>query len=200
LKPLIKLYEKELVNIKKIHNLNVLSKEIKGSGKEDETIDDILNKVACTWMGNNKQVYGSSPDQRWYNSVSDVEIQIGGIYPVENSGQEYNGIQTALDMARADFDHNPTVKSLFPNYSIKIMSIASECKPDLVLRKFISFYSHRTHLIGVLGPACSEAIEPIAAISKHYKLSAITYSAEGISFENRDNFPYFYRTIGENRQ
>lgn len=180
--------------------MNLLSTDLKGNSTEETTIDDILNRIACTWLGINKQVYGSSPDQRWYNSVPDIEIQIGGIYPVQNSGQEYNGIQTALDMARDDFEDNDKVKNLFPNYSIKIMSIASECKPDLVLRKFISFYSHRQNLIGVLGPACSEAIEPIAAISKHYKLSAITYSAEGISFENRDNFPYFYRTIGENRQ
>lgn len=200
MKPLIKLYEKEYVNIEKIHNMNLLSNDLKGNTNKEEEIEAILNKIACTWLGSNKQVYDSSSDQRWYNSVPNIEIQIGGIYPVQNSGQEYNGIQTALEMARDDFEENEEVKSLFPNYSIKIMSIASECKPDLVLRKFISFYSHRTHLIGVLGPACSEAIEPIAAISKHYKLSAITYSAEGISFENRDNFPYFYRTIGENRQ
>ncbi|KAL7042350.1 hypothetical protein ACKWTF_001105 [Chironomus riparius] len=200
LKPLIKLYEKEYLNIEKIRNMNLLSTDLKGSTNEDTTIDDILNRIACTWLGENKQVYGSSPEHRWYNPVADTEIQIGGIYPVQNSGQEYNGIQTALDMAREELEENPEIKKLFPNYSIKIMSIASECKPDLVLRKFISFYSHRQNLIGVLGPACSEAIEPIAAISKHYKLSAITYSAEGISFENRDNFPYFYRTIGENRQ
>lgn len=28
----------------------------------------------------------------------------------------------------------------------------------------------------------------------------ISYAAEGVSFGNRDTYPYFFRTIGENRQ
>jgi hypothetical protein len=39
----------------------------------------------------------------------------------------------------------------------------------------------------------------MAAITKHYKLSVITSAAEGISFEDRENYPYFYRTIGETK-
>jgi ABC-type branched-subunit amino acid transport system substrate-binding protein len=86
------------------------------------------------------------------------------------------------------------------NLKIKIINRSTECTPDLVLRQFINIYHYRSSLIGVLGPACSEAIEPMAAISKHYKLPIITYSAEGISFANRENYPHFYRTIGENAQ
>lgn len=44
--------------------------------------------------------------------------------------------------------------------------------------------------------ACSEAVEPIAAISKHFKMSVITYAAEGVSFEEREQYPYFFRTVG----
>lgn len=43
--------------------------------------------------------------------------------------------------------------------------------------------------------ACSEAVEPIAAISKHFKMSVITYAAEGVSFEEREQYPYFFRTV-----
>jgi hypothetical protein len=182
--------------------MKLVSNDLKGNYNEDETLEDILNGIACSWLSSNKQIYESpTSEHRWYDPIRDVEIQIGGIYPELNAGQEYDGIENAIQMAQDDFENNAEIMSLFPNYRIKVMQpIRSQCKPDLILRRFISFYSHRTHLIGVLGPSCSEAVEPIAAISKHFKLSAITYSAEGISFENRQNYPYFYRTIGENRQ
>lgn len=75
-----------------------------------------------------------------------------------------------------------------------------DCAPDEALKSFIGHFKEKSTTIGVLGPACSEAIEPIAIVSKHYKMSAITYSAEGISFADRSNYPYFFRTIGENSQ
>lgn len=31
-------------------------------------------------------------------------------------------------------------------------------------------------------------------------MAVISYSAEGVSFSDRDKYPYFFRTIGENRQ
>lgn len=47
--------------------------------------------------------------------------------------------------------------------------------------------------------ACTEAIQPLADISKHFKLNTITYSADGIPLDDRENYPYFYRTIGETK-
>ena len=55
------------------------------------------------------------------------------------------------------------------------------------------------NLLGVLGPACSETTEPVAGISKHYNTLVVSYSAEGTSFSNREKYPYFFRTIGENK-
>jgi Receptor family ligand binding region len=85
-------------------------------------------------------------------------------------------------------------------YKLLIKNYQCICKPDVVLKTFINLYAMRKHLIGVLGPSCSEAIEPIAGISKHFKMSVISYSAEGISFDDREQFPHFYRTIGETKQ
>lgn len=31
-------------------------------------------------------------------------------------------------------------------------------------------------------------------------MPVISYSAEGVSFKDRDKYPYFFRTIGENKQ
>ena len=46
----------------------------------------------------------------------------------------------------------------------------------------------------------SETVEPIAGISKHTRMTVISYSAEGATFTDRDTYPYFFRTIGSNRQ
>lgn len=37
-------------------------------------------------------------------------------------------------------------------------------------------------------------------LSKHIRMAVISYSAEGVSFKDREKYPYFFRTIGENRQ
>ena len=52
------------------------------------------------------------------------------------------------------------------------------------------------------GPACSDTVEPIAGVSKHFRTVVITYSAEGsISTDDgKESYPYFFRTIAENRQ
>ena len=58
----------------------------------------------------------------------------------------------------------------------------------------------------IVGPACSDTIEPIAGLSTHFKTPVITYSAEGgastddESAKEGHKFPYLYRTIAENKQ
>ena len=64
-------------------------------------------------------------------------------------------------------------------------------------------------MVGILGPACSDTVEPIAGVSRFFKTVVITYSAEGSLQGSSDNrgtanqtskYPYFFRTIAENRQ
>ncbi|GBP08061.1 Gamma-aminobutyric acid type B receptor subunit 2 [Eumeta japonica] len=45
-----------------------------------------------------------------------------------------------------------------------------------------------------------ETLEPIAGISRHTNMAVISYSAEGASFIDRHAYPFFFRTIGSNRQ
>lgn len=56
------------------------------------------------------------------------------------------------------------------------------------------------YLHGFIGPACSDTVEPVAGVSKRFKTIAISYSAQGSSFADRNKFPYFFRTIGETGQ
>lgn len=47
-------------------------------------------------------------------------------------------------------------------------------------------------------------MEPIAGVSKHFRTVVITYSAEGsLAGSDKDEetqYPYFFRTIAENKQ
>ncbi|PNF24229.1 hypothetical protein B7P43_G15826 [Cryptotermes secundus] len=55
-------------------------------------------------------------------------------------------------------------------------------------------------LAGHPGPACSDTVEPLAGVTKHFRTVVISYSAEGSTFSDRSKYPYFFRTIGENTQ
>ena len=56
----------------------------------------------------------------------------------------------------------------------------------------------------LVGPACSDTVEPIAGVSKHFRTVVITYSAEGSiagdDGRGESQYPYFFRTIAENKQ
>ena len=51
-----------------------------------------------------------------------------------------------------------------------------------------------------LGPACSDTIEPIAGVSKHFRTVVISYGAEGSIASDGFKYPYFFRTIAENKE
>ena len=56
--------------------------------------------------------------------------------------------------------------------------------------------------LNIPGPACSDTVQPIAGVSKHFRSVVITYSAEGSIKDDEDQtqYPYFFRTIAENKQ
>lgn len=57
-------------------------------------------------------------------------------------------------------------------------------------------------LVSLLANFAFIIFNPISAagLSKHVRMAIISYSAEGATFVDREKYPYFYRTIGENRQ
>ena len=71
---------------------------------------------------------------------------------------------------------------------------------ECVLKQQIGVLDWVNILFSFSGPACSDTIEPIAGVSKHVRSVVITYSAEGSSSESEKDFPYFFRTIAENKQ
>lgn len=103
----------------------------------------------------------------------------------------------AAQMAIQAIDVDPNIMS---NYELKLLEEDGSCKADVVMKAFIGYVTNETykHTVGILGPACSDTVEPIAGVAKHYSTIIISYSAEGALFNNRDKYPYFFRTIPEN--
>ena len=64
------------------------------------------------------------------------------------------------------------------------------CEPDIVMKRFIDFIKNKDptkfrSTIGILGPACSDTVEPIAGVSKHFKTVVISYRWRNIQINRR---------------
>jgi len=52
--------------------------------------------------------------------------------------------------------------NILQKYNLNVLKNDGQCRPDIVMKTFINYYLRQEHLIGILGPACSETVEPIA--------------------------------------
>ncbi|KAG5898979.1 Insulin-like peptide receptor, partial [Gonioctena quinquepunctata] len=154
-----------------------------------------ISQTACGWMKNNGAVW-----QKWkYHEHKKAVLYIGGIFPMSQSSYDGKGIAHGARLATVAINNST---SLLKNYELQLLLQDGKCQADTVMKHFIDFIvtqHYYTNLVGVLGPACSETVEPIAGVSRHYHILIISYSAEGASFSNREKYPYFFRTIGENQ-
>lgn len=152
--------------------------------------------VACNWLRNNSRHWHD-----WIqvsNKAKNI-IYIGGIFPMTGSSYTAKGIVTAARMAKEAVNRN---SSILRDYDLNLLVHDGQCRADMVMKRFIDYIvnNYYKNLLGVLGPACSDTVEPLAGVSRHYKTLMISYSAEGASFSDRKKYPYFFRTIGENIQ
>nr|CAD7258606.1 unnamed protein product [Timema shepardi] len=132
--------------------------------------------LACEWMLKNTKW------KKWVPDTDKNDLYIGAA-------------RLALDAINLN-------KTILRDYNLKLKVDNGECKADIVMKTFIDYilFNIYNKLVGVLGPACSDTVEPLAGVTKHFKTVVISYSAEGSSFSDRDKYPYFFRTIGENKQ
>ncbi|XP_049283544.1 uncharacterized protein LOC125763899 isoform X2 [Anopheles funestus] len=150
------------------------------------------DQIACDWMHTQESFW-----KAWKPPTPLEEIYVGGIFPLSGMGLTYLGIAPAALMAQGDINNNHTILA---NHRLTVQQNDGQCRADTVMKSFISYYMQQTRMIGILGPACSETVEPIAGVSKHFRMAVISYSAEGAFLSDREKYPYFFRTIGENRQ
>ncbi|KAK2582228.1 hypothetical protein KPH14_004575 [Odynerus spinipes] len=152
--------------------------------------------IACGWLADNLD-YAIS---KWMpNNADKNTLYVGGIFPMSGTSYTAKSIVLAAKMAKEAINDN---NSLLRDYNLTLLASDGQCKSDMVMKSFIDYIVHNFYekLVGVLGPACSETVEPLVGVAKHYKTVIISYSAEGSSFNDRSRYPYFFRTIGENRQ
>ena len=153
-------------------------------------------EVACEWIKENLNytLLNWTPNDEDKNTLI-----VGGIFPMTGTFYTAKSIVLAAQMAKNAINHN---KTILRDYNLKMLVNDGQCKSDLVMKSFIDYILHNFYskLIGILGPACSETIEPLAGVSKHFYTVIMSYGAEGSSFSDRSHYPYFFRTIGENRQ
>ncbi|KAJ8686553.1 hypothetical protein QAD02_022347 [Eretmocerus hayati] len=158
---------------------------------------EIEHEVACEWLKDNKDFVLHN----WVPKNDDKNtLIIGGIFPMLGGVYSAKSIASAALMARNAINNNNTV---LRDYNLKLHAANGQCKSDLVMKSFIDFVLQKDEydrMIGILGPACSETIEPLAGVSKQYRSVMMSYAAEGSGFSDRNRYPYFFRTIGENRQ
>ena len=65
-------------------------------------------------------------------------------------------------------DHINSNSSILSNYDLELSVGDGKCSADHVMRSFISFYTNPQYkfMAGILGPACSDTVEPIAGVSR----------------------------------
>lgn len=156
----------------------------------NENKNKSYQEIACTWVRNNNKTWST-----WGNKSNRKEvIYIGGIFPYPA-----DVLVHAANMAATAINANNTT---LQGYNIQVIHFPGNCSVETVLTSFIDYikWSDYAHLAGVLGPSCTETVEPIAAVSRHYRNVIISYSAEGADYSDRKLYPYFFRTIGENIQ
>ncbi|KAH8378331.1 hypothetical protein KR093_010749 [Drosophila rubida] len=198
LTPIVKYYGKDLSDESRLmyalqsfyitdYTLEYFQKELELRRNRSENIEDIYNEIACNWMHENENVYN-----KWIEPMKMQTLSIGGIFPINVTDQGHLNIEEAAHRAIAAVNANTTI---LPGHQLVLKINDGHCRSDMVMRALIHYYKN-DNVLGVLGPACSETVEPIAGISKHMNMMVMSYSAEGASFVDRKAYPYFFRTIG----
>lgn len=152
--------------------------------------DNVYNELACDWLRYHTDKYNS-----WI-SKEPMTLSIGAIFPIKTNTRGHQNLVHVVKRAVQAVNKNTTI---LRNYNFNVIENDGECKADVVMKSFIHLFNV-PKLLGIVGPACSETLEPIAGISRHTNMAVISYSAEGASFLDRQAYPFFFRTIGSNRQ
>ncbi|XP_055386456.1 atrial natriuretic peptide receptor 2-like isoform X2 [Condylostylus longicornis] len=203
--PILKYYERKFQNYKLAFNALTLfeierenlrqiliESNLAKMNNPKMSVSEIYNVVACNYLKNYPNEY-----LNWLKTSEKSSLFIGGIFPLTGNGKLYGNLIPFVRSATEAINNNSSVLS---NFRLSVSYNDGQCKADTVMKAFIHYFNLATPIIGVLGPACSETVEPIAGVSKHTRMTVISYSAEGALFTDRNTYPYFFRTIGSNRQ
>lgn len=112
---------------------------------------ELYNFISCEWYQWTKSsIYNISDSNR-----DKIQIQVGGMFPQADA---YTGLEVAAEMAVEAV----AATKILDNIKFNVLVNNGECKSDAVMKNFVHFYTKSDSVLGVLGPACSETVEPIA--------------------------------------
>ncbi|KAH6944375.1 hypothetical protein HPB50_002815 [Hyalomma asiaticum] len=152
-----------------------------------------FHQIACSFLHDNEALL-----HQFSVRVADKPIlHIGGIFPMSGIYNRVGGVLTAARMAVDSINRN---ENILKDFKLEVLEGDGQCAQDVVMKRYINYVTNSTYksLIGILGPACTETLEPIVGVAQHYNTPIISYSAEGALFSKREKYPYFFRTIPEN--
>ncbi|CAB4065673.1 unnamed protein product [Lepeophtheirus salmonis] len=91
------------------------------------------------------------------------KLRIGGIFPMH--GTKYKAPEL-VPVAKMAQEHINARKDILDNYELQLAIFDGQCKADIVMKRFIEIITNRDYksFVGVLGPACSDTVEPIAGV------------------------------------
>lgn len=83
---------------------------------------------------------------------------------IEKTISNFNFISDLINATKMAEDaiNDKSLTNILPNVKLEVIKSAGGCSLDTVMRTFISYYIQPGRVLGVLGPPCSEAVEPIA--------------------------------------
>lgn len=141
---------------------------------------------------------GSRSHEAPNNGSSETHVHTG----ISKDKFRAPGNVPAFIMAVNDINSN---KTILGKYKLQYYVNNDACESDLLMAQFIFFIREFTkkhklkNTIGIVGPTCSDTLVPLAGVQKHYKIPVISYGAEGAILSDQEKYPFFFRTIPENK-
>lgn len=84
-------------------------------------------------------------------------------------------LEAATNMAEQAINDN---RNILPDVNLHMIKMNGGCNSETVMRTFLNYYLRPVRVLGVLGPPCSEDVEPIAGKSiSTFNLLRFVYSA-----------------------
>lgn len=102
-------------------------------------------------------------------------------------------------MAERDIKENGTI---LQDIDLIVLDNNDGCHLDSVMRTFINYYVQTNGLLGVLGPPCSETVEPVASKAFTFCVFSCLVSKMPLNrcpFSSRCNVAFFLNHISSSR-
>ena len=155
-----------------------------------------ISDIACGWINRHPDIWS-----RWKLHKQKVTLYIVGMFPLSTSDRHvrFQAPAAAVSLIKAvtDIQEDPTI---LKDYTVKYVLLQGACDRDKVLISIINYIQLNDikRLIGIVGPACSDTVIPLAGVAEQFHIPIISYGAEGAIFTDKKEYPYFFRTIPEN--